>query len=560
MKGSLAASAKQFKKKEDRTFHQGQAAKTPHIPMSHRHDAPEDDVKSTPASVANSKSSTKKDAKVESNNQQVIPTEQLGYGAVTPGSKGSSQASVAGTSSKKVSDNQSFYSTQVRPWISRKKLGPESSQSPSVEHANHVNAAQNSKGASSGLRLPSPKIGFFETARSASGEHHTSLPERRTGSALDTSNSKNARKGLPPRPKNGLPSGRVEKPGGHGSLAKVSTKTVSSSIPSAPHLRPFGKSAEGLVRSASTPASPHKNHHAIRSSASPQTVTGRRPSPQANSDLSQSCVPELRTRTLLNAASGAISNESRDCESGQSLNPLGTLEVDALSQVMANPSGRSSTGKQDAEIGNLGGDKSPNKLANSSVDSTKLPTDRSLSDLLPPVTSENTPKNAPESCVRSASPASASDAQSSKHPLTVNAGLLNGISKRTSQTASRKEKTMQVDFEQSASESTSGQENKRSLDVQLGGTHPHTPKQRKSNYSQRLDHSEAYGDLFSEERLLALEAEGQESLRKKSGAVQHSPPNKTSPNRNPWSPVKKGGQQPGPFDCTKKYTNACMGQ
>ncbi|CAI0545361.1 unnamed protein product [Linum tenue] len=60
---------------------------------------------------------------------------------------------------------------------------------------------------------------------------------------------------------------------------------------------------------------------------------------------------------------------------------------------------------------------------------------------------------------------------------------------------------------------------------------------------------------FSEEWLAAIEAAGEEILTKKSGAVQHSPPEKTQPEPGPWSPVKKRkNQEIGPFDCTK-YTN-----
>ncbi|CAM6082658.1 unnamed protein product [Calypogeia fissa] len=704
--GSLGGSAKHFKVKEDQVLHQGQAAKTTQNPLGHRHDATEDDVNSTrPASGASSKSSKKKDEQVEANIQEVIPVEQLRSANISPGA---TKVKVAGTSSKKYA-NPPFHSTVASQGISRKNLGPEGSQSP-----------QSSKGPS-GLRIPSPKIGFFDTLRSASGEHLSTIPERVHRSASDTSNSMNSRKGLPPRPKPRLPSGRAEKPGSYGGPAKVSSKLVSSSIPSAPHLRPSGKSAEGLVRSASTPTSAHTHHHGIRSSASHQAVTSRRLSPQANFDQSSSCVSELKTRTLRNAASEAFQNvifESRDCESSQSLNPMKPLEVDALPQVAGKPSARSATGyKPDVKFENFGGDRSPSELANLSLsklppamldetscqefervssarsanapelescsgketlhkfkghpagekargpgednpgranwefgsDSPKATTsgNEQLSENTPriedsktmfsgkisteeraqnlinispakhpdeeckkrnndscvesrstwsdwslhaalnklssqpslgqeytpsttptfkklpytnTVTAENTQKNNPESFVRSSSPTSASDTPTSKHPLAVNAGLINGISKRTSLTASRKERNLQLDFEQCTTESTSGQENKRGLDAQVGGTQLHKPKQRKSNSSHRLDQPEAYGDLFSEERLRALEAAGQESLQKKSGAVQHSPPNKTSPNRNPWSPVRKGGHQPGPFDCTKKYTNACLGQ
>ncbi|KAI5061243.1 hypothetical protein GOP47_0023748 [Adiantum capillus-veneris] len=40
----------------------------------------------------------------------------------------------------------------------------------------------------------------------------------------------------------------------------------------------------------------------------------------------------------------------------------------------------------------------------------------------------------------------------------------------------------------------------------------------------------------------------------KSGAVQHSPPQKEPPKYGPWSPVRRNAPELGPFDCTK-YTN-----
>ncbi|BFI25163.1 hypothetical protein MPTK2_1g18500 [Marchantia polymorpha subsp. ruderalis] len=65
---------------------------------------------------------------------------------------------------------------------------------------------------------------------------------------------------------------------------------------------------------------------------------------------------------------------------------------------------------------------------------------------------------------------------------------------------------------------------------------------------------------FSEERIRALEAAVQEAiLMKSTGAVQHSPPNKPQAPPNPWSPVKRPGQQPGPFDCTKKTAVNALG-
>ncbi|XP_076928696.1 uncharacterized protein LOC143592735 [Bidens hawaiensis] len=60
---------------------------------------------------------------------------------------------------------------------------------------------------------------------------------------------------------------------------------------------------------------------------------------------------------------------------------------------------------------------------------------------------------------------------------------------------------------------------------------------------------------FSDEWLAAVEAAGEEILTMKRGAVQHSPPDKSLPEPSPWSPVKKKGNQIGPYDCTK-YTNA----
>ncbi|XP_022858545.1 uncharacterized protein LOC111379418 isoform X3 [Olea europaea var. sylvestris] len=56
---------------------------------------------------------------------------------------------------------------------------------------------------------------------------------------------------------------------------------------------------------------------------------------------------------------------------------------------------------------------------------------------------------------------------------------------------------------------------------------------------------------FSDEWLAAIEAAGEDILTVKSGAVKHSPPDKSLPERNPWSPVKRKTNQIGPFDCTK---------
>ncbi|OMO71174.1 hypothetical protein CCACVL1_18389 [Corchorus capsularis] len=60
---------------------------------------------------------------------------------------------------------------------------------------------------------------------------------------------------------------------------------------------------------------------------------------------------------------------------------------------------------------------------------------------------------------------------------------------------------------------------------------------------------------FSDEWLAAFEAAGEEILTMKSGAVQHSPKDKSLPEPSPWSPVRrKNNQGIGPFDCTK-FTN-----
>ncbi|VAI30500.1 uncharacterized protein [Triticum aestivum] len=56
---------------------------------------------------------------------------------------------------------------------------------------------------------------------------------------------------------------------------------------------------------------------------------------------------------------------------------------------------------------------------------------------------------------------------------------------------------------------------------------------------------------FSEEWLAAMEACGEEVLEQKSGAVQNSPMDKSTPEPSPWSPVKRKAQDVGPFDCTK---------
>ncbi|XP_041993621.1 uncharacterized protein LOC121744207 [Salvia splendens] len=61
---------------------------------------------------------------------------------------------------------------------------------------------------------------------------------------------------------------------------------------------------------------------------------------------------------------------------------------------------------------------------------------------------------------------------------------------------------------------------------------------------------------FSDEWLAAMEAAGEDILTRKSGAVQNSPPDKSLPEPSPWSPVKRKNNQIGPFECTKKITEA----
>ncbi|KAI8523963.1 hypothetical protein RHMOL_Rhmol13G0112600 [Rhododendron molle] len=56
---------------------------------------------------------------------------------------------------------------------------------------------------------------------------------------------------------------------------------------------------------------------------------------------------------------------------------------------------------------------------------------------------------------------------------------------------------------------------------------------------------------FSDEWLAAMEAAGEDILKMKSGAVQHSPPDRSLPEPGPWSPVKRKHTEIGPYDCTK---------
>ncbi|KAJ0987687.1 hypothetical protein J5N97_006043 [Dioscorea zingiberensis] len=60
---------------------------------------------------------------------------------------------------------------------------------------------------------------------------------------------------------------------------------------------------------------------------------------------------------------------------------------------------------------------------------------------------------------------------------------------------------------------------------------------------------------FSDEWLAAVESFGEEILELKTGPVQNSPPEKALPEPGPWSPVKRKAQDIGPFDCTKYSKN-----
>ncbi|XP_020571717.1 uncharacterized protein LOC110018670 [Phalaenopsis equestris] len=56
---------------------------------------------------------------------------------------------------------------------------------------------------------------------------------------------------------------------------------------------------------------------------------------------------------------------------------------------------------------------------------------------------------------------------------------------------------------------------------------------------------------YSDEWLAAIEAFGEDILVVKTGTVHNSPPDKDIPEPGLWSPVKRKAQDVGPFDCTK---------
>ncbi|XP_074566034.1 uncharacterized protein LOC141822482 [Curcuma longa] len=75
--------------------------------------------------------------------------------------------------------------------------------------------------------------------------------------------------------------------------------------------------------------------------------------------------------------------------------------------------------------------------------------------------------------------------------------------------------------------------------------------EQKDKVKQDFRHLKLNVVPFSEEWLAAIEAFGEDILELKTGPVQNSPTDKTLPEPGPWSPMKRKAQDVGPFDCTK---------
>ncbi|XP_042455151.1 uncharacterized protein LOC122039762 [Zingiber officinale] len=79
--------------------------------------------------------------------------------------------------------------------------------------------------------------------------------------------------------------------------------------------------------------------------------------------------------------------------------------------------------------------------------------------------------------------------------------------------------------------------------------------EQKDKGKQDICHLKLNAVPFSEEWLAEIETFGEDILELKTGPVQNSPPDKTLSEPGPWSPVKRKTQEVGPFACTKHSAN-----
>ncbi|XP_042462290.1 uncharacterized protein LOC122045922 [Zingiber officinale] len=75
--------------------------------------------------------------------------------------------------------------------------------------------------------------------------------------------------------------------------------------------------------------------------------------------------------------------------------------------------------------------------------------------------------------------------------------------------------------------------------------------EQKDKGKQDICHLKLNAVPFSEEWLAEIETFGEDILELKTGPVQNSPPDKTLSEPGPWSPVKRKTEEVGPFACTK---------
>ncbi|XP_057827543.2 uncharacterized protein LOC131038948 [Cryptomeria japonica] len=434
-----------------------------------------------------------------------------------------------------------------------------------------------------GLRMPTPKHGFFDTEKVIRAPH-PAVQKR------SSSNHFLPPKSIPKGP-SGIPQGSKLKP--PGVPLPHNRGTVPSVISMATHLRPESASASSI---ASIPASLPRlqlktDVEGSGLSLLPHQKFGLSPRGQQGSDDQRSDQIQLSLGACNAAAQSSFSevdhhNQKSTCsdvsEEEQSQlsfvhekHNLQDISHTCSEQKNANANGTVTSSLIDTSKASDMNDISclqPHYQCGTAVvaEATRVSASEPLqSEHLLYSIHEDMTKVSEEFMFKSA----AKEISSNRSPLDVNSNLLNSLDHGTFQKHANGQNS--VDNTKSLALSAvsspilddiADKENMLGHEEQAMDSHEEQAmdSHRGINSSRKLvddmniqvqNIKNLEAPPFSEEWLRAMEAAGEELLQMKSGRVQHSPPDKIVPEPGPWSPVRRHSQQIGPFDCTK-YTNA----
>ncbi|MCO5552337.1 hypothetical protein L7F22_005848 [Adiantum nelumboides] len=348
----------------------------------------------------------------------------------------------------------------------------------------------------SGLRMPSPKLGFFDKAKTSNAAHVAVLRERTNGLGHDGVASQSARYA------------------GTAQLSSDVTKqSCQAKTSNAAHVAVLRERTNGL------------GHDGVASHSAKYAGTAQLLSDVTKQSSSNSYGVFPQT---LKVASGQIT-VSTDINGPGSLNSMQKPPIPSKT-----------SGKPRSEHGN-GAEGLPRIATTTSLQFTENSFKPEPSSTLP--------------CVTGSVPCSSSYASSSLSSCSLPTPCeLTSLSSHISGSHNSDTETILQEKAQNVLPAVKKMANKLDLSPLRITQQENLPSEH-SQIKRHLSPGNERACSMENIRGLSTTELQEEWPQVKSGAVQHSPPHKEPPKYGPWSPVRRNAPELGPFDCTK-YMNS----